>query len=61
MKDGTKKGPHHIGGEGQGRVTADTVVTDGRSGTQRLRGLIKHILEKPKGRSEGTHDPSRTR
>ena len=40
----TKKGPLHTNGEGQGRITAETVVTDGPNGIERFRGLTRAIL-----------------
>ena len=43
-KDGTKNVPPPTDEEGQGRVTAETVVTDGPSGMQRLLALTKAIL-----------------
>ena len=40
----TKRGPPRTKGEAQGRVTAETVVTDGPSGIERLRLALGRIL-----------------
>ena len=43
-QEGTKGGLPHTSEEGQGRVTAESVVTDGDSGIVRLQALTKQIL-----------------
>lgn len=40
----TKLAPHPIDAEVQGRVTMETVVTDGRKGISRLETLVRKVL-----------------
>jgi hypothetical protein len=47
-KDGTKNVPPPTKDEDGGRVTAETQVTNGRSGIERTRALLKRILKAPK-------------
>ena len=46
-KDGTKNVPPPIKDEDQGRVTSETVVTDGPSGMKRLAELTRKIIRLP--------------
>ena len=47
----TKRGPPHTGGEAHDRVTAETVVTEGPSGMERMRRILK-IISSPPSRRE---------
>ena len=46
----TRRDPPPTTDEAPGRVTAETVVTDGRRGLDRLRQAAEHILKVPKKR-----------
>ena len=43
-KKETKTGPPHTDDGGQDRVTAETVVTEGKGGMQRFRALTRAVL-----------------
>ena len=47
----TKTGPPPISDVDHGRVTAETVVTDGPSGMESLSKLVRRILNVPKSSS----------
>ena len=46
-KDGTKNVPPPTSEGDEGRVTAETVVTDGTSGMERLAELTRKIIRRP--------------
>lgn len=47
VKDGTKNVPPPTKDEDHGRVTSETVVTDGPSGMERLAELTRKIIRQP--------------
>ncbi len=44
MKAETKDHPHRTDGEGQGRVTAETVVAEGKAGLERMKDLVRRVV-----------------
>ena len=56
MTNETKTDPPRTSDEGQGRVTAETVVTDGQTGLKRLRALLQRIVRT--GTQRGTNQAS---
>lgn len=52
-KDGTNNVPPPTSDEDQDRVTADTVVTDGREGLERAKVLTRILTHRP-SREDGS-------